>query len=337
MSDTDTEISTTEIASLLANPVMTQEKMPDTGPGKERDGDGEAEQEEETGDTAESDEEGGQQEDSGDDDSGEEEQERQEDDASEPTIEFEDDGGEKIKLTVSELRELRKSGLRQADYTKKTQELAEKDRHYADEMQKVQKAQEQWLGAVNEMIDHQRKSIDPYSPQEWAQMEQQEPDRFAREWAAVQRRAFQLQNVISQRDQVLQQVNQTKIAEKQKRVTQQDQFLAGRIPEWSDPEKKPQLQTQLSEYLTRVGYKPDEFADLDDGRAVEMIYKAMKYDNIQAKSKTIVEKKVVSAPKLIKPAGRSDSAKSSRIKDLDVRTRKTGSRDDLARYFSQIG
>lgn len=236
-------------------------------------------------------------------------------------------GGETAKVTLDELR---KGYSREADYTRKTMKHAEELKAW--EGQKAQQVQ-----AVQQMLHTLKTELDSIVVQEnqvdWARL-QENPAEYVK-WkeyfrdmkekrAAVQREqdAIREAEVQKQRQTYL----ETLKAESEK--------LAKAVPVFADPEKGPKARADLRSYLLTNGYQAQDVDALADHRAVNIAWKAMQYDKLQA-AKPQVEKRVVALPKVQKPGAATDASVLTHQKRtaLEQKLRKTGRAEDAAALF----
>lgn len=236
--------------------------------------------------------------------------------------------GEKLKLTPDEIA---KGYLRQSDYTKKQQEIAETRKLHENIVQQYEQRMTQALSQLEQKLIHDA-NVANLTPQEWADLKQSDPAAYLLKRDEMQSRMAEIQQV--QQQNALRQHQQTEQqrAEALKKLEEQEILLAKRIPAWSDSQARSTLQTQISEYLHESGFKPEEIGNLADARLVETAYKAMQWDKLQ-KSKPLVTKKIAEAPKVARTAAGTDSAARNRLTREGTlkQLKKTGSVQDAAK------
>lgn len=214
--------------------------------------------------------------------------------------------GEKYKVP----KVLKEAFLRQQDYTKKTQEVAEQRRAFEQ-----QQAQEK------ESIQRQRQHIQDYAQihaldmqikqfegVDWAKMIDADPveamklDRQYRTLADMRQGiATRIQQVEAQ-EAFSQQQHVAKLIEEGREVLKRE------IPNWSE-----QTQKSVSEYAISFGFKPEEVAQVIDPRHVKVLHKAMLYDQMM--------KKAATTPKAeVKPISKVSSSRDGSQKDPDKMT-----------------
>jgi len=123
-------------------------------------------------------------------------------------------------------------------------------------------------------------------------------------------------------------------AARQVYLKEQMQHLAQAIPEFSDAKSAAKLKEDLLDYGARVGFSDSEIAEVVDHRALVVLQKAMKYDQI-VNGKSKADQKVKGARPVVKPGakrtGRTGKAKARQ--SAANRMTKTGSIDDVAKFL----
>ena len=90
------------------------------------------------------------------------------------------------------------------------------------------------------------------------------------------------------------------------------------IPEWSDEERMKGDLEAITNYARSVGFPDEELADVVYNRHLQVLRKAMLYDQ----GKTVAEKKVKKAPKMQRSAnGRFVSKKQNKVNKLVERAK----------------
>lgn len=212
-----------------------------------------------------------------------------EDDSSNP----EPDDDEEIEYEGKKFRapkdlKLNEAILRQADYTKKTQEVAEQRRQTEETQTRLQQEQR----AFQETVQRQQANIQAYV--NVAAMDQQLQQYEQANWQALnaqdpteaQRLWFQYQQLKDNRGRL---VNQIAQHEQQMAIQAQQQTartleeargkLQAVIKDWS-----PTRVAELQEYGKKEGYSSQELASITDHRAVIILDKARKYDQMMAQA-----------------------------------------------------
>lgn len=219
------------------------------------------------------------------DDEDEESEGDESEDQSEPVAEdavvFVDEAGNPVTA-----KEARLGYLRQADYTRKTQDLSQKTGQTMEareraigEIQKVTEALEDVEVVMAQMAGS------PPDPR----LREQNPGEYAAQVADWQQRQQVIQAIRQRRSQEATKLEQMQKAQMDDILAQERQKLVERLPEWSDPQTRQQeLDKIANHFMSEYGYTQEELGSVYDHRAMVVMRKAMLYDQLQAQgSKTL--------------------------------------------------
>ena len=241
--------------------------------------------------------------------------------------------GEEREVTETELIEGYQLG---ADYTKKTQKLAEERKAVEAEKAKIQEANKlrdqyaQRLQMMEQFLQQQNKG------ENLEALKEVDPIGYAVKVAEQAQREKQLA-ILQQEQQRIAQQQQAEQSERlQQHLAEESQKLTSLIPGYGDPKQGDQIRKDIREYAKSVGWSDQELASLYDSRAVLNLYHGMKYQQLQSK-KPVIAKKVEAAPKMLK-AGNSAprNADMEQNKKLSQRLKQTGKVRDAAAAFERF-
>jgi len=241
--------------------------------------------------------------------------------------------GEEREVTETELIEGYQLG---ADYTKKTQKLAEERKAVEAEKAKIQEANKlrdqyaQRLQMMEQFLQQQNKG------ENLEVLKETDPIGYAVKVAEQAQREKQLA-ILQQEQQRIAQQQQAEQSERlQQHLAEESQKLTSLIPGYGDPKQGDQIRKDIREYAKSVGWSDQELASLYDSRAVLNLYHGMKYQQLQSK-KPVIAKKVEAAPKMLK-AGNSAprNADMEQNKKLSQRLKQTGKVRDAALLFEKF-
>ena len=230
--------------------------------------------------------------------------------------------------------ELIRGYQREADYTRKTQKLAEERKLVESEFQQVRGEREQYAQVLGQ-LQHKLREFEPQEP-DWNRLEVEDPTEYARQWTSHQRR--QQQKFAVQAEQArLQQLYQV---ESQKQIqnvlAQETAVLKEKIPEWNSPEKAKAEGKALLEYGQNLGFTEQELNSISDSRALLALHKAWKYDQMMSKRPEF-QAKIKKAPKMVSSGSAgSVSSKSSELNNAKKRLAQSGSVKDAASLFEKF-
>ena len=195
--------------------------------------------------------------------------------------------GEKYRVPKklsAKLKELEQGSLRQDDYTRKTQTVAEERRALESERQQLvaqKQFQQHYIDAVADVkaID---KQLTNYQKLDWNALSDADPVqamKLDRQMRDLQQQRTQIVSGIEQASSQQAQAQQQAIArQRQEAVAQLQRDIKG----FGTPE----VAKELFETGTKYGIKDDEWKNLDDPRLYKLINVARLYDKLVAKQTT---------------------------------------------------
>jgi len=200
-------------------------------------------------------------------------------------IEVKLDDDEKVTLG-----ELKKRGLRQADYTRKTQALAEERKAFEAERQETQTARQKFIELAKK-FDEQLDALEPKEP-DWDELKKSvSPEEYAQAYADWDRAQKRRQKLKAERQRVEQEQQQEDMRGFEKYVEEQNAMVLKSVPEFQDQEKGPALMKQLFRYAESQGVRPEEFRQVVSAVAITQWVKAMRYDALLKKKQTLERKR----------------------------------------------
>jgi len=234
------------------------------------------------------------------------------------------------------LEELLKGYSRTADYTKKTQELAENRKAVEAERAKILEAsrlRDQYaerLSVIEQMLNQTEKAED------LSVLKETDPIGYAVKVAEQAEREKQLAAVRAERQRLAQQQQSEQSERLQAHLASEAAKLRDAIPEMSDEIKGETVKREIRDFAKSIGFSDQELAAVYDSRAVLTLYKAMQYDKLM-KGKSEATKKVVQAPKMLKPGTSTPEARETeQVKKMRQQLRKSGNKNDAARLFERF-
>lgn len=277
--------------------------------------------------------------------SGETEQEYEQDDGEQEESESESDdqeeeqrysvkvAGEEKELTLSELKSLAQQG---ADYTKKTQQVAEQRKALEAEVKAIDEAKylrdiyAQRLQAMEQLLNT------PEQSEDLEYLKESDPIGYAVRVAEKQQQREQLQAVQIERQRIAEQQQAEYAQQMQGYLAQQAEQLSKVLPEYSDPVKGEALRTDLRTFAkSSLGFTDDELSQVRDSRHVLALHKAMLYDKLQ-QAKPNVNKRVSEAPRTIKSGNGVKPTTSENVKRQQQTLKQTGRVRDAAKLFENF-
>jgi hypothetical protein len=204
-------------------------------------------------------------------------------------------GDDDVDLT---LEELRLGYMRQGDYTRKTQQVAEGRKAAEAELEALTAQRESYANQLAQLETALNQS-EP-TQEYWDALQAEDPIEYVKQREALRDRRDALAQVQSEQQRVQQEQYQQLQAQTQERLKQEAEKLLDVIPEWRDADVATKQKNAVYTYAQRhLGYSEQELSQIGDHRAVNALRKAYLYDELM-KQKPAATKKTKSAPKMAK-------------------------------------
>ena len=219
---------------------------------------------------------------------------------------------------------------RQADYSRKTEELSIERKQQEDQIQRERDTVQTQMANLHSLeqslksqLDSELQSID------FDRMYEEDPVQASRLQYQMQKRQKDL-------DAARMQIHQQQQSEYQKYVSEQEKQMFIKMPEMKDASKSTEIRQGMKTYLSDQGYMDQEIAGLTDHRMLLILKDAMAYRRLQ-KSKPGLVKKVADAPRVVRSgtAKTKGERKDLAMNDNKKRLAKTGRWQDAAAIFRQ--
>ncbi len=252
--------------------------------------------------------------------------------------------GEEFDVTLAEAI---KGYQMEADYRRKTSELAEQRKTFDDERTQQTTQIQEALSQVNVLLTNEEQALqDEYSKVNWQELQEYDQqdylvkkDQFQDRYQAIQQKRQQAQ---TQAAQIQQQQYQEHQAFLRDLIAKESELVTNVIPDWNNTEVKEKEQAQIRDFLVDNGFSEREILmqmdeagnilepGLIDHRVLPLVRDAMRYRN-QGDKIEIAKKKVKTLPKLVKAGNKQTTQERRTLKKRDATQKfmKSGSRDDL--------
>lgn len=222
------------------------------------------------------------------------------------------DGGEQVTLD-----DLKKGYLRQADFTRKTQDLSNRRTALEADVQRLE-------GITQAFIDH-LSSMVPAEPNPALALT--DPNRYTAQKAQYDAAVAQVQKLIEIGSKPKEITDARTKEQHQERVTAENQSLAAMFPKTATPEGRQAFFQNVSEVARNVGFTDQEIRSVIDHRVFALAHWAklgMEAEKAKAKAMVKVEKAPPATPR--KPG--QQAAKANRNVEAMRRLHRTGSIHD---------
>ena len=236
----------------------------------------------------------------------------------------------KVKLPDGEQElpeeEVVKGYLRTADYTRKTQELADKRKSFEAESTAVRGERQRYalqLASLDQLL-----TDSAGSEPDWDTLRNEDPATFAATYAAWDQHQKRIAAVRSERTQAEAKVFADQAEQMKQFLTAEAVKLTDAVPEWKNTETAKKDMQTISAYARSQGYTDEELHAVADHRVFKILRDAMLFQQSQAK-KPEIEKKIAEA-KVLAPGSAQQKKPTSELTRRKQALAKTGSVDDAA-------
>ena len=240
--------------------------------------------------------------------------------------------GEEFEVGIDEL----KNGYqRQADYTRKSQALAEQRKEteqIQSERMQLEQERQMYANGLQMLQEQQTAKLKPFESVDWEALKAEDPYQYMIKKDEYRDAQERVTNIQQQQQLVQQEQNQQAQKARAHFVQQEYSKLVEALPEWND--KDSTIKKDVQEYAKSVGFLPEEINQLADHRSVLVIKKAMEYDKLT--KKVAPKKKAVKKVPKVQKSGRGNSKEDAAveaIKKKRARLQKSGKQDDAASVF----
>ena len=231
------------------------------------------------------------------------------------------------------IEELRSGFLRQKDYTRKTQELAENRKVMEAQYQEIERERAEYAQLLPAMAERIQQAAE--QEPDWDTLYDTDPVMAAkaeRQWRKEQEgRVAQLQAVQAEQQRMQQIAAQKQQQMQQSYLEQQRHILPDIIPEWRDKKVAATEATQIRDFLLGEGFSEQDVSGMSNATLVKLARKAMLYDRGETRANEVKAKPKKPRAKILKSGSRASQPKrTSAAQEAQNRARKTGRVNDAA-------
>ena len=238
--------------------------------------------------------------------------------------------GEEKQVTLDEVI---RGYQREADYTRKTQALAETRKAFDAQVQSFSAERERTTSLLS-VLEAQLTQL-LYSPEDMEYLRVNDPAEWAARGREMDLRAQQLQSVTGEKQRLSQQAEREQQQAFDAIRSEEGAKLLAAKPEWADPVKGREAMTRVRDYMVSVGTTDDEIAQTFDHRILIAIDKAAQWDALQAKKPAVQAR--VEAVKTAKPGVQGQQpSKVTEATRAKQRLAKTGRVEDAATAIERM-
>ncbi len=240
--------------------------------------------------------------------------------------------GQEVEVT---LEEALKGYSRTEDYTRKTQQLAEKNKLLA-EKEAVVEAERQRYATNLAQLEQAIKTVTPDEPNWDVRRLQVTPDVLAQEMLNWRENAKRLDAIRNEQTRIAEMQRTSAQEAMQRHLAKEQELLNAALPDIADPTTGPTVRSSLYSYAKNLGFDDDQISSATTShQVVVLLHKAMQWDKAQA-NKPKVENKIQAALATPAPQNRSPAPAKSKLAEAKSRLKDSGRVEDAAAAFYQL-
>lgn len=232
--------------------------------------------------------------------------------------------------------ELLKGYLRHADYTRKTQAVAEEKRKFESEEAAAVRTQRQHYDQLLGQLETALTELQPLEEPNWekrkTEVTAEQLNAELLQWQASQKR---IEQVRAERKRVKDQQDADAARGFQQYVELEEAKLLDALPDMKEPEKAKVLRGKLIEHAKAYGFTPEELGRVVDHRVVLLLHDAMQFKTTTAK-KPEIRNKIEKAIEASEPGSRTTAQKPDKLREANERLRKSHSVEDGAAAIAAL-
>ena len=241
--------------------------------------------------------------------------------------------GKDVQVTQEELL----AGYsRQADYTRKSQVLSEQRQKADAELAATQQERQRYLSQLEQFNTQADSKIDELAKTDWTKLKEEDPTEYMLKRDQYRELQDNKRMVEDEQQNLQLKSQQENQAKWQEELGRQQEIMVQRLPEWTDPDKGPKLKQNIKSFAVKKGFTEQEVNSLIDARSVDVLHKAMLYENLlEAK---ISGKKTKVVPKVTRPGSPATRGEisSDKVKAQKARLRKSGHINDASSLIESL-
>ena len=241
--------------------------------------------------------------------------------------------GKDVEVTLDELQ----AGYsRQAYYTRKSQVLAEQRKKADEELAATQQERQHYLSQLEQFNTQADAKIKEFSSTDWTKLKEEDPTEYMLKRDQYRELQDNKRMVEEEQKNLQLKSQQEHEAKWQEELGRQQEIMAQRLPEWVDPDKGPKLKQNIKSFAVKKGFTEQEVNSLIDARSVDVLHKAMLYENLLAAK--ISNKKTKVVPKVQKPGSPPTKGEisSDKLKAQRARLKRSGHVNDASKLIESL-
>lgn len=188
------------------------------------------------------------------------------------------------------LSEIRSSYMRQADYTKKTQEIAEQRKFYQENQRDINSLRSEALAGIEAL--KQQVSIEfrqmEYPDFDW--LAENDPAEYVRQKAQWEKREYAVRQIYEAETALKQKAAAYEEEQHRSAIQETSNRFFEKYPDLKDKNKADEVFSDITGLLLDTGFNEQEIKSIADFRIIDLLYRVVQAEKAQKAIPQVVEK-----------------------------------------------
>ena len=250
--------------------------------------------------------------------------------------------GEDVEVTEDELV---RGYSRQADYTKKTQELAEYRKqldggaqYLQNEVAQTQAARQEYVNAMSQAIESNYSIAKQFENTDWERLKMEDREEYLTKRDEYREVQDKIRGLQSKQQVAYEQQNREMQSQHQQLLQEEHAKMVQILPEWGEPETQRAIAKSVGEFALSRGYTQEELNQLVDHRSILVLMEAKAFADMQGKQLKARAKKVKNKPNVVRSSAKKEKSDTNKVARTNKmkRLQQTGRVDDAASLFEDF-
>jgi hypothetical protein len=214
--------------------------------------------------------------------------------------------------------------------------LAEQRKKAEEELAATQQERQRYVSQLEQFTAQADSKLDELKSTDWTRLKEEDPTEYMLKRDQYRELQENKRTVEEEQKNLQYKSQQEQQAKWQEELVRQQEIMAQRLPEWNDPTKGAKLKQDIKSFALKTGFSEQEVDSLIDARSVDVLHKAMLYDNLLAAK--ISNKKAKVVPKVTRPGSPPTKGEisSDKVKAQRARLKKTGRVKDATSVIESL-
>ncbi|WP_296076659.1 hypothetical protein [uncultured Agrobacterium sp.] len=188
------------------------------------------------------------------------------------------------------LSEIRSSYMRQADYTKKTQEIAEQRKFYQENQRDINTLRSEALAGIEALKQQVSIEFRQMEPVDFDWLAENDPAEYVRQKAQWEKREYAVRQIYEAEIALKQKAAAYEEEQRQSAIQESSNRFFEKYPDLKDRNKADEVFSEITGMLLDTGFSEQEIKSIADFRIIDLLYRVVQAEKAQKSIPQVVEK-----------------------------------------------